>query len=333
LTKYIKIESDDKQHILRAVLLCKADLLTNMVKEFPSLQGVVGRNYALESGEDEAVAEAIGEHYLPRFADDEIPRTELGTICSLADKLDNIVSYFKIGKFPKGGRDLYALRRQGVGVISILLKNKIAMPMPVLFDCIYDITPGDYDKKKLGAIYQDFFRERFISFVKERFSYRYDLVESVTALGTDDLYNSFLKLETLNSIIDEICFEEARCIVERTCNIAKPAEIKPKEVKVSLLKESEEQKLYDQYKNIKKQFEQLCLAGEYAEATKLYGESLSGITHDFFDKVMVNVDDKSMKDNRLALLLAVNRLYVDNIADLSKMVVEGEQGNRREKEE
>ena len=153
LLKATKIDDCDKNYLLRAISLCKADLLTQMVGESPSLQGVIGRYYALDSNEPEPVADAIEEHYLPRFADDDLPATSIGVLSSLADKIDNIVSYFKIGKFPKGGWDLYALRRQAIAIISILQKRKLTLSLSDAFDFAYTICPGDFNKEKLKDIF------------------------------------------------------------------------------------------------------------------------------------------------------------------------------------
>jgi len=325
LTKYIKIDSEEKKALARVAMLCKADLLTQMVREFPSLQGVVGSYYAADSGEGEDVSEAIKEHYLPRFGDDEVPQSRLGMLCSLADKTDNIVSYFKIGKFPKGSWDLYALRRQAIGVVSILIKNDLHLPISDLINYAYEITPGGPGKNQVKGALLDFFRERFISFVKERYGYRYDLIDSVTAEGEfDDIAICFLKLESLNSIIDESCFESARSIVERSYNIIKSQKSLTSDVKSSMLKEPQEQLLYDKLNNLEEDFKQLCVEGSYEDATKLYSDRLFHDLHNFFDKVMVNVEDKSLRLNRIALLSRVNSLYVNNIADLSKIVVNSE---------
>ena len=169
------------------------------------------------------------------------------------------------------------------------------------------------------------FRERFISFVKERYGYRYDLIDSVTAEGEfDDIAICFLKLESLNSIIDESCFESARSIVERSYNIIKSQKSLTSDVKSSMLKEPQEQLLYDKLNNLEEDFKQLCVEGSYEDATKLYSDRLFHDLHNFFDKVMVNVEDKSLRLNRIALLSRVNSLYVNNIADLSKIVVNSE---------
>jgi glycyl-tRNA synthetase beta chain len=328
LLKATRINGCDKNYLSRAISLCKADLLTQMVGEFPSLQGVIGRYYALHSNEPEPVADAIGEHYFPRFADDDLPATSLGVLCSLADKIDNIVCYFKIGKFPKGGWDLYALRRQAIAVISILVKKKLTFSLSDTFDFVYPICPGDFNKEKLKNIFLGFFKDRFIYFSKVRFGYRHDIIEAVVACGIDDLYNSFLKLESLNSIIDEHYFEKSRSVVERTYNIIKASKDSVDDVLPALFEQPEEQALYREFKRLKPIFKQYCADREYVKATQLFGESLSGMVHDFFDKVMVNVDNKSLRINRLGLLSRINRLYRDNIADLSKIVNE----NKTERE-
>ena len=129
-------------------------------------------------------------------------------------------------------------------------------------------------------------------------------------------------MESLNSIIDEVCFEKARCIVERTYNIIKSSKAGIKAVRPAAFKEPQEESLHNRYKGIRKEFEGLCQNSEYETATRLYGESLSEEVHEFFDKVMVNVENASLKNNRIALLSEINSLYTENIADLAKIVVE-----------
>jgi len=324
LAKSFSLDQAQKKSLVQAIRLCKADLLTQMVREFPSLQGAMGKYYALDSGEEQSVADAIGEHYLPRFADDLMPQSTLGTLCSLADKLDNIVCYFKIGKFPKGSWDLYALRRQAIAVISMLIKNRVRLSLSDIFDFVYAMAPAEADEKKIKNIFLDFFRERFIAFVKERYGYRYDLIESITTNNQlDDLGNCFLKLESLNSIIDESCFESARSVVERSYNIIRSEKLTAPEIKRSLLKEQEEKNLHDRLSSFEKEFKELCMSEEYQQATKLYADNLYDDLHLFFDKVMVNVDDKALKSNRMALLFKIHDLYASNIADLSKIIVHG----------
>jgi glycyl-tRNA synthetase beta chain len=314
---HIDIDKGDLSH---AASLCKADLLTDMVKEFPGLQGVMGMYYALESGENQTVARAIAEHYLPRFADDETPSSAAGMACSLADKLDNIVCYFKIGKAPKGSWDPYALRRQAIGIISILLKNKTHLSISDAVDFLYPLCPGKMDKAGVKTSILDFFKDRFVALAKTRENYPYDLMDAVTGSGIDDIYKSYLKLEALNSIIDEICFENARVIVERTHNIVKASKDVPGEVDESLLSEPKEKEVYKRLKSIEARFLDYCRDKAYDKATGLFSDTLSECLHEFFEKIMVNVDHKKTRVNRLSLLLRINKLYTDNIADLSRMI-------------
>ncbi|MFH1645492.1 MAG: glycine--tRNA ligase subunit beta [Candidatus Omnitrophota bacterium] len=321
LKRSIPLDTEEEDAVNRAIVLAKADLLTQMVGEFPSLQGIMGSYYALESSEKEIVATTIREHYLPRFSGDVLPKTKSGTVASLSDKLDNIICYFKIGKFPKASWDLYALRRQGIGIISILIEQKISLLLGAAFDFLYSNAPGDYEETELKSIYMDFFKERFVALIKEKNDYRYDLVESVVSGGVDDIYNSFLKLELLNSIIDKPFFEKARCIVERTNNIIRGFKDEASELNQELLTEPEEKALDAAYKDVKEEFMRLVNAKDYVKATELFGEKLFDIIHVFFDKVLVNVEDSKLRDNRKVLLMSINRLYTEAIADLSKIVV------------
>lgn len=321
LKRDIHLNAGEERVMNRAILLSKADLLTHMVGEFPSLQGIMGYYYAIESLEEELVAAAIREHYLPRFSNDILPKTKLGIIISLSDKLDNIICYFKIGKFPKGNWDLYALRRQGIGIISILLEQKISLPLGAAFDFLYSKAPGDYEETELKGIFLDFFKERFFSLIKDRNNYRYDIVESVVSRGVDDIYKSSLKLNLLNSIIDKLFFERARCIVERTNNIVKDFKDETSELSPELLIEPEEKSLYAAYQDIKEDFKLLVSKNDYIKATELFGEKLFDAVHMFFDKVLVNVEDSRLRDNRKRLLKSINRMYTEAIADLSKIVV------------
>jgi glycyl-tRNA synthetase beta chain len=310
----------DRGSLMQVVSLCKADLLTSMVKEFPSLQGIVGRYYASDSGESEAVAQAISEHYLPRFADDNTPSSDLGIICSLADKIDNIVCYFKIGKFPKGSWDPYALRRQAIGIIAVILNCRAHLALSDVIDLAYTLSPGSVDKNKLKTSVLDFFNDRFTVLMKTRQDFRYDLIDAVTANGVDDIYKTYLKLKELHSIIDEICFEKTRIIIERTHNIIKASKDSACDVDESLLREPQEICVYKSLKAVEKQFLSYCEKYEFARATEIFSVHLSDCLDDFFDKVMVNVDQKNIRVNRLGLLLKVNKLYTDNISDLSRVI-------------
>jgi glycyl-tRNA synthetase beta chain len=322
----VGIDNEEKKDLMRAIVLCKADLLTSMVSEFPSLQGTIGSYYAQESGESELTARTIREHYLPSFADDKLPETKTGIVCSLADKIDNIICYFKLGKFPKGSWDIYALRRQAIGIISIIIKKKIFLSIDAVFEYVYDIAPGDYNKDKLKILFREFFRERFVSLSKEKLLYRYDVIDAVLSSSSDDLYEAYLRLEALTADAKEQYFESTRRIIERTNNIIRSVKDKSRtDVHVSLFAEPEERVVYDKFNELKNEFMELCSEKDYQQATRLFGEQLDEAVGDYFDKVMVNVHDKQLRSNRLSLLCAINKLYVDNIADLSKIVTTNKQ--------
>ncbi len=316
-----KLSDIDYEKIIKACTLCKADLLTQMVGEFPSLQGVMGKYYALAEDIDEEIARAIEEHHRPRFSEDRLPETKLGSILALLDKFDSVICHFKAGHQPKGNWDLYALRRQSIGIINIILAKKLELSLSGMFDKIFEIAPGDAECEKLKTEFTEFIKERLIVMMDEQYKFRRDLINAVISSGFDNIYNFYLRLDGLNNIINKFYFEQARCVVERTNNITKGVSSFIEEIDVSLLQMDEEKALFEKYKIIKDKFASFIQQDNYDEATKLYAEALSDITNSFFDKVMVNVDDKKLRNNRLKLLKGINVLYVRDIADLTKVVV------------
>jgi len=312
-----KLDNFQQEKIIKASLLCKADLLTQMVGEFPSLQGVMGKYYALKEGIGAEIAEAIEEHYHPRFSADTLPKSKLGRVLALIDKFDSLISHFKAGHQPKGNRDPYALRRQSIGLINIILKSEIEVSVSGMFDKIFELIPGDADKDKLRCEFMEFIKERLIVVMKSDYEFKHDLIEAVLSSGFDNLYKFFLRLKALSNIINEFYFEQARCVVERTNNITRNVSGLVGETDASLFEEEQEGALHKIYKGIRDKIISLIAQSKYDEATKLYGESLAQVTSKFFDKVMVNVDDERLKNNRLKLLKEINSLYANNIADLS----------------
>ncbi|MDD5504162.1 MAG: glycine--tRNA ligase subunit beta [Candidatus Omnitrophica bacterium] len=319
----------DENDIAKAAPLLKADLLTSMVREFPSLQGIMGMYYAKDSGYPDAVSRAISEHYLPRFASDKLPSTDMGSLFSLADKFDNIVSYFSIGKSPKGNWDPYALRRQAIGIILILMETKKSLSLSGVIDFCLEQYAGSETKSKCRQAIQLFLKDRLVSILKAKGQYRHDLIESVMASGADDIYKTCLKLNELNSIINSPEFEQARVIVERTHNIVAAAGISLPEIDEKLFSQEQENKVFGGFNNTKDEFMALCKEGLFSKATDNIAAALSGDLGDYFDKVMVNVDDKRVRANRLALLSAINKLYTDNIANLSLIAVENKDNSRK----
>ncbi len=316
--KPFKLTNTDYEKIIKAIELCKADLLTQMVGEFPSLQGVIGKYYAIKGGIDNEVAIAIEEHYRPRSYGDKLPETKPGTILALLDKFDSVICHFKAGHQPKGNRDLYALRRQTIGIINIISNSGIELSLSDIFDKVFEIAPLDADKKRLKGEFTEFVRGRLTAIMESKFS-RQDLINAVLSSGYDNIYRFYLRLRALNNIINEFYFEQARCVVERTNNITKNVSGFIKEIDISLLQMQEEKQLYEKYKTVRDRIKAFIQQDRYAEATKIYGNTLADITNSFFDKVMVNVENEKLKNNRLKLLKEINELYTKDVADLAKI--------------
>ncbi len=307
--------------VKRASRLCKTDLLTEMVGEFPKLQGIMGREYALVQGEDEEVARSIAEHYLPRHADDVLPETEIGTVLSLADKFDVITSCFSVGLIPSGSQDPYALRRQSYGIIRILETKGFRLSLKKVFERslsnLTNICP-DGDSDKVYRKIMDFFKDRIYNIFLER-HYRYDIVESAMKSGFDNISDLFCRLEVITKISKTPIWQNLVAVVERTFNIGKSCTIHG-DINEDLLVEEEERELWAVYKKEKENLLKHVQPGEYEELSIAYNKAFAKPVHNFFDKVFVNVDDEKIKNNRLLLVKKVNELYVENIANLAFIV-------------
>jgi glycyl-tRNA synthetase beta chain len=310
----------------KAAELCKADLVTLMVAEFPALQGRIGAEYARRSGESEEVAETIRGHYLPRRSDDPLPKTTFGAVLSLAEKFDNIVLFFGIGLIPTGSQDPYELRRQANAIVRIVWEHKFDLS---LSDCLQAAAEAIQERilhVEIVRLTLSFLRERVESILLDR-GERYDIVAAVLETGMDNLLSLRDRLSTLKRLSTKKYWGKLCEVVERTFNISRGT-VASRKLDRKLLKEKEEKALYNIYKKTRQKFSELALSGEYIEASKLYCEAFSEPVHEFFDKVFVNVEDKALRDNRMVLNWKINRLYVDAIADLSKIVFEGKQEKR-----
>lgn len=307
--------------VKRASCLCKTDLLTEMVGEFPKLQGIMGREYALVQGEDEEVARSIAEHYLPRYADDVLPETEIGTVLSLADKFDIIAGCFAAGLIPTGSQDPYGLRRQSQGIIRILETKDLRLSLKEVFEKslsnLTDICPDGDSSKVYGQI-MDFFKDRIYNTYLER-NYRYDIIESAMKSGFDNISNLLRRLEVVTKISKTQIWQNLVAVVERTFNIGKNCTIRG-EVNEGLLEEEEERNLWAVYSKEKEKLLAYVPQRRYEELSLAFNEVFAKPVHDFFEKVFVNVEDEQIKNNRLLLVKKVNELYVDNIANLAFIV-------------
>lgn len=320
LTEYLAPIIDAKllEPVKRAAYLCKSDLLTGVVGEFPKLQGIIGREYALLDGEKKESADAIYEHYLPRFAGDELPKTNSGMILSIADKIDNICGCFAIGLIPTGSQDPYALRRQGLGILQILLSKKIHISLIGLVEsalsALKDKAKKTEDAKKDAL---DFIRQRMDNLLTSE-GYRYDIVDAVLTAKFDDPYDCFLRIQALNKLKDEPYFEPLMISFKRVINIV------PKDFKGAVdekaLKEPAEKELCKAYMALKADITPLIKEYNYELALRKIS-TLKKEVDAFFDKVLVMDKDEMIKGNRLSLLKEIGLLF-NIIADFSKIVTE-----------
>ncbi len=324
-----EISSRDLSIVKRAAFLCKADLCTEMVGEFPTLQGIMGREYALLSNEPEAAAAAIEEHYLPVRSGGRLPASMPGVILSLSDKIDTIVSTFAIGLKPTGTQDPYALRRQALGIIHTLLSKELDISLKSLISEALSA---------LGSLISEIpstLKEDVMDFIKRRFTNElisrgldYDVVEAAVKASFDspnDCYQRALAIKAVRNLPE---FEPLSIAFKRVMNILKGfpgGEIRPE-----LFEEPQEKVLHDAFSDIKEQIYPVLKpesarsgpsADQYKRAMLLL-LSLKPHIDSFFDNVMVMVEDEKTRKNRLSLLWMIAKLFLA-IGDLSRIVVEG----------
>jgi len=312
------LDEADMTHAKRAARLCKADLVTQMVGEFPSLQGVVGELYARRDAEDETVACAIREHYLPRGADDALPATPVGRVLALAEKLDNLAACFYLGLVPGGSRDPFALRRQAQAVLLIIEANGGYLRVDGLVDLALGLMPAHKDANaQARAHLLDFIRDRLYQICLER-GHPHDLVRAVLASGWEDVNDFLLRLEVISKFAKTPDWPRLVEVVERTWNIARsgsPAE----QVEPQRFTEDEERELWHILQANAASLSELLSARRYDAAVCSYLALFAEPVHRFFQKVYVNVEDAAVRANRLALLRDINRLFSERIANLAEI--------------
>ena len=304
------------ENTARAAKLCKADLVTNMVFEFTELQGVRGRDYAEVGGENEEVCQGIFEHYLPRFAGDILPETNTGIALSIADKLDSIAGFFAIGIKPSGSQDPYALRRQALGILSILLDRKLSVNLNNLIDAALDNYSNlEFNKEEVASQIVEFFVERVKNLFKD-LGIRYDVIDAVLNNNLNDISDIHTRALELNRWLQKDELVEMLTAFNRVSTLAEKATTDV--VKEELLKEDAEVKLYNSFKEIKANVESLLADKKYNEALDAFA-TLRPLVDNLFDNVMVMDKDEAIKENRLGLLKQIYSTML-TICDLSKIV-------------
>lgn len=309
----------DEEELRRCALLCKTDLVTGMVIEFTELQGVMGREYALLDGEKPEVATGIFEHYLPRFAGDALPATTIGRIVGIGDKLDNICATFSRGLAPTGSQDPYALRRQALGVINILLDANYHISLAkIIAGTLYLLDIKPEETGKLVPQIMEFFKQRLRNLLMDQ-GIRYDVIDAVFAdKRNDDMVDLAVRCKALAAYVEADNAEPLVQVSVRVSNLCKKIE---KEVAISgaLFKDESENKLHEVVAAVSKEIIPEIVLYDYAAVLKA-GEKVIEPVNAFFDNVMVMDEDENVKNNRLAMLEEV-RGIVNAVGDLSLLVL------------
>ncbi len=297
-----------------AARLAKSDLLTDMVGEFPELQGIMGGYYARHDGHGEEIADAIEDHYKPRFAGDELPRNTVGLVVALADKLETLVGMFGIGNLPTGDKDPFALRRHALGVIRMLGEKSLALDLSVLLDAA---LPAFGDKiSNANAALVDFIYDRLAGSLREQ-GYSAQEVDAVLALRPQRLGDVPKRLAAVRAFSD---LPEAAALAaanKRISNILKKAGDVDAHVSEVLLKEKAEQALYFAMRDVVPQANRQFDAGDYTAALKTLA-ALRTAVDAFFDDVMVNAEEADLRLNRQGLLKTLHDA-MNRVADLSRL--------------
>jgi glycyl-tRNA synthetase beta chain len=332
IAECLNLPQQNRDMVNDAAHLCKADLLTAMVGEFPTLQGIMGREYAREDIRREVgklsfsasgMTNAITEHYLPRYSGDKLPDSEAGMVLSIADKFDAVVGCFSVGLIPSGSQDPYALRRQVAGIIQIIEVNSLHLSLKETIEKSMSLLPISHALDK--TIYNkvvDFFKDRIYHAHLEQDHYRYDIINAVMATGFDDVADMQDRLKVISHLSTEPLWDGLVKLVERTFNIGKNEDVQG-DVNEKFLTEAPEQELWKTYLTHKDEILTLIQSKEYEKASRLFHNTFAQPVHDFFDKVFVNVEDKNIRNNRILLSKKINELFSTGIADLSKIVTEG----------
>ncbi len=311
-----KVAPDKLDPVKRTAYLCKADLVTGMVGEFPELQGVMGRAYAKLSGEPEEVAEAIYEHYLPIKSGGDLPEGVVGAIVSIADKLDTIVGCFGVGIIPTGAADPFALRRQTIGIIRIILEHKFDLSLDELIQqsisLLEDKITEPQDQIKSGV--KDFFKTRFQNLLISD-GYEPDVVEAALSARFDNILDDARRVDALSEMKKKPEFTSLAVAFKRVANITKDHE--PGDVKKKALKEDVEKKLYKAFLDTRGKFEKFLAEGNYLKAMEEMVKLKEPID-EFFDGVMVMDPDEKIRENRLNLLSSIGKLF-SQVADFLKI--------------
>jgi len=320
-----ELTKEEFTNVRRACQLAKADLVSTMVKEFPSLQGVIGKYYATDSGEAPAVSQAIEEHYLP--AADRSPATLTGSALAFLDRYDTLTGYFGVGIEPTGDQDPFGLRRAAQGIVELAWLVRMLRPVRLPLDELlrsrgsmppFISAPPD-QVAKVGQRVRQYVFERLYTFPWPTPAPSVDCIDAVLASAGEDLVDILDRIVSLHALTGDHGLLKAAKVVERTKNILKGAPRRQTQVHPDHLQDPLEQRLWELYRTHHERVSELVREKSYGDATRMFGDLFFEPLHAFFDGVLVNVPDEALQQNRLALMRAINALYTERIADLSKL--------------
>ncbi len=300
----------------RGTLLAKADLLTDMVGEFPELQGIMGNYYARHDGEADEVAQAVSEHYQPRFAGDALPTTGTGTAVALADKLETLIGIWGIGMQPTGDKDPFALRRHALGILRMLLEKRLPVALSELLANAARQFVGNSNFKDPGSDVLSFLYDRLRGLLRER-GYAQNEIEAVVAQQPDRLDNIIERLDAVQAFV---ALPEAAVLAaanKRITNILKKTEGVSGVVNTELLRDSAEQALFAAMNAVKPDVDLAFAKGDFSTALRALAQLRQNVDG-FFNDVMVMTDDEQLRNNRVALLSNLH-VMLNQVADISKL--------------
>lgn len=311
-----KMLGADEALVERAARLVKADLLTEMVGEFPELQGIMGTYYARHDGENEEVAMAATEHYLPRFAGDALPTTMTGTIIALADKLETLTGIWGIGLQPTGEKDPFALRRHALGILRILIEKQLPLSLSTMISSIVKVLANNATLKDPTIEVTAFIMDRLRGLLRER-QYSSNEIEAILAQNPDQFNNLIERMDAVKAFGT---LPEANALAsanKRIGNILKKSSITAGNVQNDLLKEAPEQALHNALSTLQPQVNEMLLKNDYTAALKTMAQIRTEVDA-FFENVMVMSEDIELRNNRVALL---SELYtmMNRVADISRL--------------
>lgn len=315
------LDEETKRLVDRTAEICKFDLVTQMVYEFPELEGIMGEDYARRAGEPEAVARGVFEHHLPRFAGDQLPASDVGAVVGVADKVDTLVGFFSLGLIPTGSQDPYALRRATNGVVQILLDRKWPLALDALVEAALDLYAGKgLGKRPADAVKADllaFFAQRLKTVLQEE-GIRYDVIDAVLGSDFADLRAAVARAKVLEARHEEEAFRAAVEAFTRLYNLSRKAETAG-EVQEALFEDDAERALYRAYGAARERARAAEEAGDWAGVLDAWS-ALAESIHAFFDAVLVMAPDPAVRQNRLSL---IKRIADDlwRYADFSKLVL------------